>query len=190
MMMRTGHGHKNIRGFSENIRGFSPLSPPLAPPLVTPTAVRFIVSVFLCLLCSCRMSFTQMTCSHFRKNRPKKRQKPAGCRSRIISKNRPVPIFGRSTGASLLKAHVYFICSTYTFLFYIFSSIILHKRKDKGYWNDMRVSNCKCIKQQIVVIHYTTFVYRFCPSIYSQDILILVDESSFKICSDCRSHVV
>ncbi len=33
MMMRTGHGHKNIRGFSENIRGFSPLSPPLAPPL-------------------------------------------------------------------------------------------------------------------------------------------------------------
>ncbi len=70
---------------------------------VTPTAVRFIVSVFLCLLCSCRMSSTQMTCSHFRKNRPKKRQKPAGCRSRIISKNRPVPIFGRSTGASLTK---------------------------------------------------------------------------------------
>ncbi len=70
---------------------------------VTPTAVRFIVSVFLCLLCSCRMSSTQMTCSHFRKNRPKKRQKPAGCRSRIISKNRPVPIFGRSTGASLLS---------------------------------------------------------------------------------------
>ncbi len=70
---------------------------------VTPTAVRFIVSVFLCLLCSCRMSSTQMTCSHFRKNRPKKRQKPAGCRSRIISKNRPVPIFGRSTGASLVK---------------------------------------------------------------------------------------
>ncbi len=69
---------------------------------VTPTAVRFIVSVFLCLLCSCRMSSTQMTCSHFRKNRPKKRQKPAGCRSRIISKNRPVPIFGRSTGASLI----------------------------------------------------------------------------------------
>ncbi len=68
---------------------------------VTPTAVRFIVSVFLCLLCSCRMSSTQMTCSHFRKNRPKKRQKPASCRSRIISKNRPVPIFGRSTGASL-----------------------------------------------------------------------------------------
>ncbi len=68
---------------------------------VTPTAVRFIVSVFLCLLCSCRMPSTQMTCSHFRKNRPKKRQKPAGCRSRIISKNRPVPIFGRSTGASL-----------------------------------------------------------------------------------------
>ncbi len=69
---------------------------------VTPTAVRLIVSVFLCLLCSCRMSSTQMTCSHFRKNRPKKRQKPAGCRSRIISKNRPVPIFGRSTGASLI----------------------------------------------------------------------------------------
>ncbi len=68
---------------------------------VTPTAVRFIVSVFLCVLCSCRMSSTQMTCSHFRKNRPKKRLKPAGCRSRIISKNRPVPIFGRSTGASL-----------------------------------------------------------------------------------------
>ncbi len=68
---------------------------------VTPTVVRFIVSVFLCLLCSCRMSSTQITCSHFRKNRPKKRQKPAGCRSRIISKNRPVPIFGRSTGASL-----------------------------------------------------------------------------------------
>ncbi len=69
---------------------------------VTPTAVRFIVSVFLCLLCSCRMSSTQMTCSHFRKNRPNKRQKTAGCRSRIISKNRPVPIFGRSTGASLV----------------------------------------------------------------------------------------
>ncbi len=69
---------------------------------VTPTTVRFIVSVFLCLLCSCRMSSTQMTCSHFRKNRPKKIQKPAGCRSRIISKNRPVPIFGRSTGASLI----------------------------------------------------------------------------------------
>ncbi len=33
MMMRTGHGNKNIQGFSENIRGFSPLSPPLAPPL-------------------------------------------------------------------------------------------------------------------------------------------------------------
>ncbi len=49
------------------------------------------------------MSSTQMTCSHFRKNRPKKRQKPAGCRSRIISKNRPVPIFGRSTGASLTR---------------------------------------------------------------------------------------
>ncbi len=45
---------------------------------VTPTAVRFIVSVFLCLLCSCRMPSTQMTCSHFRKNRPKKRQKTAG----------------------------------------------------------------------------------------------------------------
>ncbi len=73
---------------------------------VTTTAVRFIVSVFLCLLCSCRMSSTQMTCSHFRKNRPKKRQKPAGCRSRIISKNRPVPIFGRSTGASLVKSTV------------------------------------------------------------------------------------
>ncbi len=71
---------------------------------VTPTTVRFIVSVFLCLLCSCRMSSTQMTCSHFRKNRPKKRQKPAGCRSRIISKNRPVPIFGRSTGASLVSS--------------------------------------------------------------------------------------
>ncbi len=72
---------------------------------VTPTAVRFIVSVFLCLLCSCRMPSTQMTCSHFRKNRPKKRQKPAGCRSCIISKNRPVPIFGRSTGASLVMSH-------------------------------------------------------------------------------------
>ncbi len=71
---------------------------------VTPTAVRFIVSVFLCLLCSCRMSSTQMTCSHFRKNRSTKRQKTAGCRSRIISKNRPVPIFGRSTGASLKES--------------------------------------------------------------------------------------
>ncbi len=76
---------------------------------VTPTAVRFIVSVFLCLLCSCRMSSTQMTCSHFRKNRPKKRQKPAGCRSRIISKNRPVPIFGRSTGASLVHIAVFLL---------------------------------------------------------------------------------
>ncbi len=59
---------------------------------VTPTAVRFIVSVFLCLLCFCRMSSTQMTCSHFRKNRPKKRQKP--------------PILGRSTGASLIFSHL------------------------------------------------------------------------------------
>ncbi len=82
---------------------------------VTPTTVRFIVFVFLCLLCSCRMSSTQMTCSHFRKNRPKKRQKPAGCRSRIISKNRPVPIFGRSTGASLF------------FIFYIFLSKIAYQ---------------------------------------------------------------
>ncbi len=81
---------------------------------VTPTAVRFIVSVFLCLLCSCRMYSTQMTCSHFRKNRPKKRQKPAGCRSRIISKNRPVPIFGRSTGASLVS----YIMSAQTLLKY------------------------------------------------------------------------
>ncbi len=54
------------------------------------------------------MSSTQMTCSHFRKNRPKKRQKPAGCRSRIISKNRPVPIFGRSTGASLIL--IFWMC--------------------------------------------------------------------------------
>ncbi len=76
---------------------------------VTPTAVRFIVSVFLCLLCSCRMSSTQMTCSHFQKNWPKKRQKPAGCRSRIISKNRPVPIFGRSTGPSLLICMFFFV---------------------------------------------------------------------------------
>ncbi len=80
---------------------------------VTTTAVRFIVSVFLCLLCFCRMSSTQMTCSHFRKNRPKKRQKPAGCRSRIISKNRPVPIFGRSTGASLLITACILACIVY-----------------------------------------------------------------------------
>ncbi len=79
---------------------------------VTPTVVRFIVSVFLCLLCSCRMSSTQMTCSHFRKNRPKKRQKPAGCRSHIISKNRPVPIFGRSTGASLALISLSFVLWT------------------------------------------------------------------------------
>ncbi len=73
---------------------------------VTPTAVRFLESVFLCLLCFCRMSSTQMTCSqnfaHFRKNRPKKDKKTSDCRSRIISKNRPVPIFGRSTGVSLV----------------------------------------------------------------------------------------
>ncbi len=56
---------------------------------VTPTVVRFIVSVFLCLLCSCRMSSTQMTCSHFRKNRPKKRQKPAG--SDLWPVNRCIP---------------------------------------------------------------------------------------------------
>ncbi len=83
---------------------------------VTPTAVRFIVSVFLCVLCFCRMSSTQMTCSHFRKNRPKKRQKPAGCRSRIISKNRPVPIFGRSTGASLSFTHPHVIPNLNDFL--------------------------------------------------------------------------
>ncbi len=34
-MMLTRHGNKNIRGFTENIRGFSPLRPPLAPPLQT-----------------------------------------------------------------------------------------------------------------------------------------------------------
>ncbi len=34
MIMRTGHDNKNIRGFSENIWGFSPLSPPLEPPLL------------------------------------------------------------------------------------------------------------------------------------------------------------
>ncbi len=84
---------------------------------VTPTAVRFIVSVFLCLLCSCRMSSTQMTCSHFRKNRPKKRQKPAGCRSRIISKNRPVPIFGRSTGASLIYIYIYIYMCIYIYMY-------------------------------------------------------------------------
>ncbi len=33
MIVLTRHGNKNIRGFTENIRGFSPLSPPLAPPL-------------------------------------------------------------------------------------------------------------------------------------------------------------
>ncbi len=70
---------------------------------VTPTAVRFIVSVFLCLLCFCRMSSTQMTCSHFRKNRPKKKtktgrlpiahykQKPAG--SDLWPVNRCIPNF-------------------------------------------------------------------------------------------------
>ncbi len=86
---------------------------------VTPTAVRFIVSVFLCVLCFCRMSSTQMTCSHFRKNRPKKRLKPAGCRSRIISKNRPVPIFGRSTGASLIYIYIcmYMCVFIYTLCF-------------------------------------------------------------------------
>ncbi len=34
MIVLTRHGNKNIRGFTENIRGFSPLSPPLALPLV------------------------------------------------------------------------------------------------------------------------------------------------------------
>ncbi len=58
---------------------------------VTPTAVRFIVSVFLCVLCFCRMSSTQMTCSHFRKNRPKKRLKPAG--SDLWPVNRCIPNF-------------------------------------------------------------------------------------------------
>ncbi len=90
---------------------------------VTPTVVRFIVSVFLCLLCSCRMSSTQMTCSHFRKNRPKKRQKPAGCRSRIISKNRPVPIFGRSTGASLLVI-LCIVVYIYIYRFFFFKTDI------------------------------------------------------------------
>ncbi len=33
VIVLTRHGNKNIRGFTENIRGFSPLSPPLAPPL-------------------------------------------------------------------------------------------------------------------------------------------------------------
>ncbi len=35
VIVLTRHGNKNIRGFTENIRGFSPLSPPLAPPLGT-----------------------------------------------------------------------------------------------------------------------------------------------------------
>ncbi len=99
---------------------------------VTPTAVRFIVSVFLCLLCSCRMPSTQMTCSHFRKNRPKKRQKPAGCRSRIISKNRPVPIFGRSTGASLVSCVPQL---NYPYSSYLSSlvSFPLHDRDNKSF---------------------------------------------------------
>ncbi len=59
--------------------------------------------LFFCVCCAPAECLPpQMTCSHFRKNRPKKRQKPPGCRLRNLSKNRPVPIFGRSTGASLV----------------------------------------------------------------------------------------
>ncbi len=36
MIVLTRHGNKNIQGCTENIRGFSPLSPPLAPPLLLP----------------------------------------------------------------------------------------------------------------------------------------------------------
>ncbi len=114
---------------------------------VTPTAVRFIVSVFLCLLCSCRMSSTQMTCSHFRKNRPKKRQKPAGCRSRIISKNRPVPIFGRSTGASLVKTYPYEMRRP---LFavtssYIVASWLLRHQRQQVLITNFQDAICKCV---------------------------------------------
>ncbi len=86
---------------------------------VTPTVVRFIVSVFLCLLCSCRMSSTQMTCSHFRKNRPKKKtktarlpiahfkQKPAG--SDLWPVNRCIPSFGQPSKTKLAETRVPFI---------------------------------------------------------------------------------
>ncbi len=51
----------------------------------TPTAVRFLVSVFLCLLCFCRMSYTQMICSqNFQKNRSKKRQKKRPAADRAL----------------------------------------------------------------------------------------------------------
>ncbi len=120
---------------------------------VTPTAVRFIVSVFLCLLCSCRMSSTQMTCSHFGKNRPKKRQKPAGCRSRIISKNRPVPIFGRSTGASLLKIYIHILRN------YVYKK----KKCDKCFWKPngcwLPLTSTVCVCVYIYIYIYNNFFH-------------------------------
>ncbi len=73
---------------------------------VTPTAVRFIVSVFLCLLCSCRMSSTQMTCSQLSEKSAEKKtktgrlpiahykQKPAG--SDLWPVNRCIPSYYQS----------------------------------------------------------------------------------------------
>ncbi len=118
---------------------------------VTPTAVRFIVSVFLCLLCSCRMSSTQMTCSHFRKNRPKKRQKPSGCRSRIISKNRPVPIFGRSTGASLINTNTFIRRQSTAFPINISNVQFLGKQRTKFLYKWYTIS-------VPVIVPNTTFI--------------------------------
>ncbi len=117
---------------------------------VTPTAVRFIVSVFLCLLCSCRMPSTQMTCSHFRKNRPKKRQKPAGCRSRIISKNRPVPIFGRSTGASLVL--IWLFTSLAPCHYHRFHCGVQHSRSVGTQFNDLAERNVKNQEPAVISI--------------------------------------
>ncbi len=133
---------------------------------VTPTAVRFIVSVFLCVLCSCRMSSTQMTCSHFRKNRPKKRQKPAGCRSRIISKNRPVPIFGRSTGASL----VYILSFLWIYVYWLFKCIY-YKYTIKN------ISNKQ--KEDISLLLWLYMLYKltlltYCPGLKGQYLLVFL----------------
>ncbi len=62
---------------------------------VTPTAVRFIVSVFLCLLCSCRMSSTLSEKSAEKKTKTGRlpithyKQKPAG--SDLWPVNRCIP---------------------------------------------------------------------------------------------------
>ncbi len=48
MMMRTGHGHKNTRGFSETFGASAPLAHPSAAP-----AAQYDVNLEKCVLLKC-----------------------------------------------------------------------------------------------------------------------------------------